>query len=83
MEATKMLMILALAKLRLLSANKGREACPSCEMELANKTEKGTVPVAKRVTKSMWGPDSGMMPTKTASRIIQGILELIHVLMSK
>ena len=78
-----MLTTFAFKKLLLLSASKGREACPSCEMELASRTEKGTVPVAKRVTNSKCGPDSGMMPTKTANRIIHGMLLLISVSMSK
>ena len=81
--ATKALTIFALRKLRLLSANKGREACPSCEMLLANSTEKGTVPVANKVTNSRCGPDSGIMPTKTANRIIHGMLLLIRVSISK
>lgn len=81
--ATSALMIFAFTKLRLLSASSGREACPSCEIELANSTEKGTVPVANRVTNSMWGPDSGMMPTNTANKIIHRMLELIHDSMSR
>ena len=78
MAATKVLMIFALAKLLLLSANKGNEACPSCEMELANSTENGTTPVANKVTNTRCGPDSGMMPMSTANRIIQGMLSLTH-----
>ena len=76
--ATMALTIFAFTKLRLLSANKGKEACPSCEMLLANSTEKGTVPVANKVTNSRCGPDSGMMPIKTANRIIHGMLLLIR-----
>lgn len=72
--ATKALIIFALTKLRLLSAKSGSEACPSCEMELANSTENGTVPVANKVTNSRCGPDSGMMPMSTANNNIQGIL---------
>ena len=81
--ATKALTIFALTKLRLLSAKSGNEACPSCEMELAISTENGTVPVANKVTKSKCGPDSGMMPMRTANRIIQGMLLLISVSISK
>lgn len=81
--ATMVLMAFAFKKPRLLSANSGREACPSCEMELAKSTEKGTMPVANSVTKSMCGPDSGMMPTSTANRIIHRMLELIHDSMSR
>ena len=83
MAATIMLMNLAFTKLPLLSARSGSEACPSCEMELARSTEKGTVPVANKVTKSMCGPDSGMIPINTANRIIHGMLELIHDSMSR
>ena len=83
MAATSMLMIFAFKKLRLLSASNGREACPSCEMELANSTENGTMPVANSVTNNMCGPDSGMIPTKTANRIIQRMLELIQDSMSR
>lgn len=72
--ATSALTIFAFTKLRLLSANSGNEACPSCEMELANSTENGTVPVANKVTNSKCGPDSGMIPTKTANKIIHGML---------
>lgn len=82
-EATKALTIFALAKLRLLSASKGREAWPSWEMLFANNTENGTVPVANRVTNSRCGPDSGMMPMRTAKSIIQGMLLLISASMSK
>ena len=81
--ATSALMIFALMKLVLLSASSGRAACPSCEMELANNTENGTMPVANKVTNSKCGPDSGMMPTNNASRIIHGMLELIHDSMSR
>ena len=81
--ATNVLTIFAFKKLRLLSAKRGSEACPSCEMELAKSTENGTVPVANKVTNSKCGPDSGMMPTRTAKRIIQGILLLISVSISK
>ena len=83
MAATSVLTIFAFRKLRLLSANSGNEAWPSCEMELAKSTEKGTVPVANKVTNSKCGPDSGMMPTKTANNIIQGMLLLISVSISK
>ena len=75
--ATSVLTIFAFKKLRLLSASSGSEAWPSCEMELASNTENGTVPVANKVTNSRCGPDSGMMPTKTANSIIQGMLLLI------
>ena len=75
--ATNVLTIFAFKKLRLLSASSGSEAWPSCEMELTSNTENGTVPVANKVTNSKCGPDSGIMPTKTASRIIQGMLLLI------
>ena len=81
--ATSMLTIFAFTKLLLLSASSGNEACPSCEMELANSTENGTVPVANKVTNSKCGPDSGMMPTKTANKIIHGMLLLMRVSMSK
>ena len=81
--ATKALIIFALAKPLLFSAKSGNEACPSCEMLLANSTENGTVPVANKVTNSRCGPDSGMMPTSTANKIIHGMLLLISVSMSK
>ena len=81
--ATIVLTIFAFRKLRLLSAKRGNEACPSCEMELAKSTENGTVLVANKVTNSKCGPDSGMMPTRTAKSIIHGILLLISVSMSK
>ena len=76
--ATNALMIFAFTKLRLLSAKSGKEACPSCEMELANNTEKGTMPVANKVTNSKCGPDSGMMPMRTANKIIHRMLSVIH-----
>ena len=82
-EATKALTIFALEKLRLLSASKGKEAWPSWEMELASSTENGTVPVANKVTNSKCGPDSGMMPMRTAKSIIQGMLLLISASISK
>lgn len=81
--ATKALTIFALTKLRLLSAKSGKEAWPSCEMLLANSTENGTVPVANKVTNNKCGPDSGMMPMRRANKIIQGMLLLISVSMSK
>ena len=83
MAATRALMIFAFKKLRLLSAKSGKEACPSCEMELANSTENGTVPVANKVTNSKCGPDSGIMPMRTANNIIHKILSLIHNSMLK
>ena len=78
-----MLTTLAFKKLILLSASSGREACPSCEMELASNTLKGVMPVANKVTNSKCGPDSGMIPINTANRIIHGMLELIHDSMSR
>ena len=83
MAATRALMIFAFKKLRLLSAKSGKEACPSCEMELANSTENGTVPVANKVTNSKCGPDSGIMPMRTANNIIHRMLSLIHDSMLK
>ena len=81
--ATRALTIFALTKLRLLSARSGREAWPSCEMELASSTENGTVPVANKVTNSKCGPDSGMIPIRTANRIIHRMLSFIHDSMLK
>ena len=75
--ATSVLTTFAFTKPRLLSAKSGSEACPSCEMELASSTEKGTVPVANKVTNSKCGPDSGMMPTKTANSIINGMTSFL------
>lgn len=83
MDATKALIILAFTKLLLSSAKSGNAACPSCEMELASRTEKGTTPVAKRVTNSKCGPDSGMSPIKTAKAIIHNMLSLINSSMWK
>lgn len=56
---------------------------PSCDMELDSSTENGTNPLAKSVTKIMCGPDSGMIPIKTASSIMNGILSLVHDAISK
>ena len=83
MPATITLMIFAFRKLDLLSAKSGSDACPSCEMELAKSTEKGTTPAANSVTKSMCGPDSGMIPMRMANRIIHGMLELTQFSMWK
>ena len=58
------------------------EAWPSWEMLLARRTGNGTMPAAYSVTKIRCGPDSGIMPTATANRIIRAVLSLIHELMS-
>ena len=67
----------------LLSANNGIDECPSCETELASNTEKGITPDANNITKIKCGPDSGIMPIRTANKIIHGILELIRDSISK
>ena len=77
-SATTQLMIFAQRKLFLLSASSGNDACPSCEIELARRTGNGTIPVAYRVTNTMCGPDSGMIPINVARITIKAVLLLIQ-----
>ena len=69
-------------KLRLFSAKRGRQAWPSCDMELANSTGNGSIPEANIVTNMMCGPDCGIRPMRTAMKIIIQVLPFIHDSMS-
>lgn len=64
--AKRALIIFAIRKLRVLEASKGRDVWPSWDMELVNNTENGTKPPANREMNTMWGPDSGIIPTRAA-----------------
>jgi hypothetical protein len=77
-SATTQLISFAQKKLFLLSAIRGSDEWPSCEMLLASSTGSGTIPVAYRVTKIICGPDSGMIPIRVARMIISAVLLLIQ-----
>lgn len=64
--AKRALIIFAIRKLRVLDASRGREVWPSCDMELVNNTENGTMPPAKSEMNTICGPDSGIIPIKAA-----------------
>ena len=78
-RATAQLISLAQRKLFRLSAMRGSDACPSCEIELARRTGNGTMPVAYRATNIVCGPDSGMIPISVARIIIRAVLLLIQL----
>ena len=73
---------LAQTKLLLFSARRGRHAWPSWDMELASRTEKGSIPDANMVTNTICGPDCGISPMITAMNTIRAVLPLIQVSMS-
>ena len=62
----------------MLSAKSGRDACPSCEIELARRTENGTRPLAYSVINIKCGPDSGIRPINIAINISNGNLFVVN-----
>ena len=49
------------------SAKRGKAPCPSCTIEFAKRILKGIVPDMNNDIKIMCGPDSGIIPTRTAT----------------